>query len=103
MLVRQVQVEQQQVGAQPVHRRDRLGRRMRLRNRLESVHLVHIRSVDVRDAEVVVDDYDTDHGVTRAFPGRLPGPATAVAASSVPTHLGKTAVNTAPPSWPTLI
>ena len=67
MLVRQVQVEQQQVRAQPVHRRDRLGRRMRLRDRLESVHFVHVRGVDVRDAEVVVDDHDTDHGVTLAF------------------------------------
>src|SRR3984893_6309798 len=80
MLVRQVQVEQQQVGAQPVHRRDRLGRRMRLRDRLESVPFGHVRGVNVRDAEVVVDDQNTDHGVTRACSDRLPGPATGVLA-----------------------
>jgi len=29
---------------------------------LEAVHLVHVSGVDVSDAEVVVDDHDTDHG-----------------------------------------
>src|SRR5690242_5949122 len=97
MLVRQVQIEQHQVRAQSVHRADRLGGRVRLGDRPEAVYLVHVGGVDAGDTEVVVHDHDADHGVTRAFS------AAAAAASSRPTQLGRTAVKTAPPSWPTLI
>ena len=54
---------------------------------------------------VVVDDHDADHGVTGA-PCRLPRRVRLRGAGAVPAATsrqpGSTAVNTAPPSWPTL-
>jgi hypothetical protein len=66
VLVRQVQVKQQQIRTQPVHRRDGLGCRMDLGDHLETVHLADVGGMDAGDTEVVVDDHwqPSDRGVS---------------------------------------
>src|SRR5437016_201430 len=106
VLVRQVQVQQQQVRVQPVHRCDGFGRRMRLGDRLEALDFIHVGGMDAGHAEIVIDGHHADHGKTGAFPceasasvaSGAPGPVL----GSTPTQLGSTAVKTAPVSWPTL-
>src|SRR3984893_8008362 len=79
---------------------------MRLGDRLEAVYLFDVAGMDAGDTEIVIDDHDADHGRTGAPFGSCGAPASGIPDSvlgSTPTHLGSTAVKTAPLSWPTLI
>ena len=59
--VRQVDVEQQQVGPQAMRRRSGLRPRVPLADRLEARHALDIRPVNRGGHEVVVDDERPDH------------------------------------------
>src|SRR5690348_3601608 len=61
VLVRQIQVEQHEIRLQFSYRRFRFCRRVRLPHDAEVGYALDVRSIDVCDPEVVVDDECADH------------------------------------------
>src|SRR5437899_2185137 len=75
----QVHVQQHEIGPDLLGEAQRFGRGVRLRHDGEALEPLHVRAMNLGDAEIVLDDEHADHRETAASDGR-------------------SAVNTAPPS-----